>query len=109
MREMAERLPRRRNESEEKVRKLDRQCWELAEKLRSEPAPENAEELQKQLAALVAESIDSMIDETKQRLAEVQARLNQMERLRDRIVQQRLDFYLKAPKENSPSSPAAKN
>ena len=98
MYEISKRLPHRKNAAEEKFRQLDRQCWEIADQLRVDPAPENAEELQQQLNALVAESVDSMIAETKRRLEEIQARLKQMERLRDRIVQQRMEFYLKAPK-----------
>ena len=40
-----------------------------------------------------------MIEQTEQRLEEIQARLAQMKHLRDRIVQQRLDFYLQCPQE----------
>ena len=97
MKEISERLPRQKNPAEEKFRQLDQQCWELAEQLRATPPPENAEELQEKLNALVAESVDSMIAQTQERLEEIQNRLKQMEALRDRIVQQRLKFYLQAP------------
>ena len=97
MKELSERLPRQHNPAEEKFRELDRQCWALAEQLRATPPPENAEELQAQLNALVAESVDSMIALTKERLEEIQNHLKQMESLRDQIVEQRLEFYLQAP------------
>lgn len=97
MKEISERMPRQKNPAEERFRQLDQQCWELAEQLRSNPPPENAEELQAQLQAMVAEAVDSMIAQTKERLEEIQSRLQQMEALRDRIVQQRLDFYMQAP------------
>ena len=97
MKELSKRLPRQHNPAEEKFRELDQQCWALAEQLRTTPPPENAEELQAQLNALVAESVDSMIEQTQERLEEIQNRLTQMEALRDRIVQQRLKFYMEAP------------
>ena len=97
MKEMAKRFPRRHDPAEERFRELDRQCRELAQQLAADPEPENAEELREKLAAMVAESVDSMIEQTEQRLEEIQARLAQMKHLRDRIVQQRLDFYLQCP------------
>ena len=95
MKEMADRLPHKQNPTEEKFRELDQKCWELARQLNADPPPENADELRAQLNTLVAESVDSMIQQTQERLEEIQARLTQMEHLRDRIVQQRMDFYLK--------------
>jgi len=99
MKEMAKRFPRQHDPAEERFRELDRQCRELAQQLAADPEPENAEELREKLAAIVAESVDSMIEQTEQRLEEIQARLAQMKHLRDRIVQQRLDFYLQCPQE----------
>ena len=99
MKEMAKRFPRQHDPAEERFRELDRQCRELAQQLAADPEPENAEELREKLAAMVAESVDSMIEQTEQRLEEIQARLAQMKHLRDRIVQQRLDFYLQCPQE----------
>ena len=99
MKEMAKRFPRQHDPAEERFRELDRQCRELAQQLAADPEPENAEELRKKLAAMVADSVDSMIEQTEQRLEEIQARLAQMKHLRDRIVQQRLDFYLQCPQE----------
>ena len=105
MKEMAKRLPRQHNPAEEKFRELDRQCWELARQLNADPPPENADELQERLNALVAESVDSMIQQTQERLEEIQARLTQMKHLRDRIVQQRLNFYLQPPQPPKPPKP----
>ena len=102
MKEMAKRLPRQHDPAEEKFRELDQKCWELSQQLQAVPLPENADELRNQLNELVAESVDSMIQQTQQRLEEIQARLKQMELLRDRIVQQRLDFYLKHPRPPKP-------
>ena len=99
MKEMAKRFPRQHDPAEERFRELDRQCRELAQQLAADPEPENAEELREKLAAMVADSVDSMIEQTEQRLEEIQARLAQMKHLRDRIVQQRLDFYLQCPQE----------
>lgn len=99
MKEMAKRFPRQHDPAEERFRELDRQCRELTQQLAADPEPENAEELREKLAAMVAESVDSMIEQTEQRLEEIQARLAQMKHLRDRIVQQRLDFYLQCPQE----------
>ena len=105
MREMAKRLPRQHTPAEEKFRELDRQCWELARQLNADPPPENADELQAQLNALVAESVDSMIQQTQERLEEIQTRLTQMKHLRDRIVRQRLNFYLQHPWPPKPPEP----
>lgn len=105
MKEMAKRLPRQHNPAEEKFRELDRQCWELARQLNADPPPENADELQAQLNVLVAESVDSMIQQTQERLEEIQTRLTQMKHLRDRIVQQRLNFYLQRPQPPKPPEP----
>ena len=97
MKEMANRLPRQNDPAQEKFRELDRKCLELARRLRAEPPPENADQLREQLAELVAEAVDTMIQQTQERLEELQARLAQMQHLRDRIVQQRLDFFLQTP------------
>ena len=105
MKEMAKRLPRQHNPAEEKFREMDRQCWELARQLNADPPPENADELQAQLNVLVAESVDSMIQQTQERLEEIQTRLTQMKHLRDRIVQQRLNFYLQRPQPPKPPKP----
>ncbi|MBO4618562.1 MAG: hypothetical protein J5654_00475 [Victivallales bacterium] len=105
MKEMTQRFPRQHDPAEEKFRELDQKCWELARQLQTDPPPENADELRNQLNELVAESVDSMIQQTQQRLEEIQARLKQMEHLRDRIVQQRLDFYMKHPRPPKPPLP----
>lgn len=95
--EMAKIFPNRSRDLHFKLLGIEKQCWAIARQLRTTPPPANAEELKKQLQTLTAASIDTIVENTQDRLKELQKRLELIQQKREEILVQRLNFFLNAP------------
>jgi hypothetical protein len=90
-------LSQRKNRLDNKMRNYDRECWEIAQKLRTNPPPENAAELEAQLQEKIAQSFETMVEHTKKRLDALQKHLDNIQKERDNILKNRLEFFMNAP------------
>ena len=96
--ELARKLPRKPWEMMDRRQlELDRECWELARKVRECQDPQEAQRLQAQLKAKVEETVDLLVNQTRKRLEEMNKRLQAIEENRDNILEKKMDFYLHAP------------
>lgn len=90
-------LSQRKNRLDNTLRNYDRECWEIARKLRANPPPENAAELEEQLKQKIAQSFETMVEHTKKRLEALQKHLDVIQKEREKILKDRFDFFKNAP------------
>ncbi len=90
-------LSQRKNRLDNTLRNYDRECWEIARKLRANPPPENATELEEQLKQKIAQSFETMVEHTKKRLEALQKHLDVIQKERENILKDRFDFFKNAP------------
>lgn len=95
--EMKSRISDPNREFNGKLGALDRQCWEVAAKLRAVPPPENAAELEQELDALIAQSMEQVLAHTQARLNQLQKRLQLIQENREKIQKERRAFFMTAP------------
>lgn len=90
-------LAQRHNRLRGRLRHYDDGCWALARQLRSDPPPANAAELEARLKEQIALSFETMVDHIRQRLEALQKHLDNIQQSRERILSDRLEFFLNAP------------
>lgn len=94
--ELKKKFPPRDNAKRHRIMEIERECWQLAGKIRQAP-PEAQADLQQQLKKLIAESLELVIGDTRERLQRVQSQLQDLEQKKEEISRQRLELYISTP------------
>lgn len=106
LQELWEKLPERENDNREKIAETDRQCRELGKKFQQAGNEEEKEAIKAQLSTLLEQSMELVINDTKERLERVQGMLDHLNTNREKIMQQRLEQFLSG---QAPMPPPEKN
>ena len=96
MREISRMIPRPPQEHDQKFFALDKECWNLAKELRACTDETRQAELKAQLEAKISEHTDLLVERTQRRLEETAKRLQVIQKNRDKILKQQMEFYLRA-------------
>ena len=97
MREISRMIPRPHQEHDQKFFALDKECWTIAKELRACTDAARQEELKAQLEAKISETLDLLVEQTQRRLEETTKRLQTIQQNRDKILKQKMKFFLHAP------------
>lgn len=100
--ELKKKFPPRDNAKRHRIMEIERECWQLAGKIR-QATPEARDALQEQLKKLIAESLELVIADTRERLQRVQGQLQDLEQKKNDISRQRLELYLSTPAAEQPA------
>lgn len=97
MREISRMLPRPHQEHDQKFFVLDKECWAIALELRDCKDATRQAELTAKLEAKITEMLDLLVEQTQRRLEETSKRLQTIQQNRDKILKQKMKFFLHAP------------
>lgn len=93
-REVFRSMPRPTRESEQRIEELDKKCWELAKKLQNSSDETEKAAIKEELEKASAESLDLLIQQTEQQIAELNKRLQSFQENRDKILEKKINFFL---------------
>jgi hypothetical protein len=94
LKELWKKMPERENDNRQKIAETDRQCRKLGEKFQQAKTEQEKTDIKAELAALLEQSMELVLQDTKERLERVQAMLDHLNNNRERIIQQRLEQFL---------------
>lgn len=94
LKELWEKMPEQKNEQRKKISEIDRHCWELGDKFNKASSEEEKNAAKKELSALLEQSLELVIQDTRERLERIQKILDNLNENREKILQQRLDDFL---------------
>ncbi len=89
-----EKMPERENDNRRKLIETDRKCRELGEKFQKAQNEQEKAAIKEELSALLDQSMDLVVQDTKERLERVQKILDNLNENREKIIQQRMEQFL---------------
>ena len=93
MAEMERLFPRQKNPMNDRLQKIEKECWELARKLKATSDPAEKEKLTAQLQKKLDESCNEMIEYTRKHVERLQKKIDYIEKNRENILEQRFKFF----------------
>lgn len=94
LKELWKMMPERENDNRGKIAEIDRKCWELGEKFQKAATEQEKEAIKAELSPLLDQSMDLVVQDTKERLERVRKILDNLNNNRGKIIQQRLEQFL---------------
>lgn len=94
LKELWKKMPERENDNRKKITDIDRKCRELGEKFQNAATKQEKDAIKAELSALLDQSMDLVVQDTKERLERVQKILDNLNNNRGKIIQQRLEQFL---------------
>lgn len=98
LQELRQRMPEREDGRGRKITETDRQCWKLGEKFRQATSEQEKESIKAELSALLEQSMQLVIQDSKERLERIQAMLDHLNNNREKIIEQRFEQFLSGEK-----------
>ena len=105
LKELWEKMPERKNDKRRKIAEIDRKCWELGEKFQKAATEQEKESIKAELSGLLEQSMDLVVQDTKERLERVQKILDNLNGNREKIIQERRDQFLSGKPKPAPQRP----
>jgi len=98
MKELWEKMPERKNDQRKKITEIDRCCRKLGDKFNKATSEEEKNAAKTELSTLLEQSLELVIQDTRERLEHVQKILDNLNENREKIIQQRLNDFLTGKK-----------
>ncbi len=105
MKEMSKYMPRPKRDFDKQQFQRDRECWELAKKIRECQDETEKATMTAELEKKLSDMTDDMIKDMQKRIEEMEKRLKAFQENRDDILKKRVQFYLKATPPPEPPKP----
>ncbi len=86
------------SETRKQIAELDKRCWDLAEQYKADNREAERSKIKSQLQALIDESLQLVIKDTKERLEKLQNHLQEMEQEQAKVKEKRLEYFLNNPR-----------
>lgn len=105
LKELWKKMPERENDNRRKIADIDRKCWSLGEKFQQAATDQEKDAIKAELSGLLEQSMDLVVQDTKERLERVQKLLDNLNTNREKIMQERLDQFLSGKPKPAPQRP----
>lgn len=96
LKELWGKLPEREreNDNRKKIAEIDRKCWELGVKHQKAATEQEKNDIKAELSVLLDQSMDLVMQDTRERLERIQKILDNLNNNRGKIIQERLEQFL---------------
>jgi len=94
LKELWKKMPERENDNRKKIAEIDRKCWMLGEKFQKAATDQEKNDIKAELSVLLDQSMDLVMQDTRERLERIQKILDNLNNNRGKIIQERLEQFL---------------
>lgn len=81
----------------QQMAELDKKCWKLAQALNKTDSEEEKAEIKRQLEETIRQSMDLFVENTNQRITQLQQQIQNIEENKEELVKKRMEFFTTKP------------